>query len=731
MAIRAQIHPLGLIILALEAADKGLSLTPSPDLCYNIAVVGKERSVFKDIQKAIAAEYSGMRAKGDVAQIIQYHRIQASPGFRAAAQHIQQSLVALGLPAEVLSYPANDHNTYWGSPMFQEWEATEATLHLVEPADPTEAGGSTGKVRKLADFSECTTSLIQRSAPADNVEAELVLLEEGEEEQEYAGLDLRGKVVMTKGDLERVRYLAVEKHGATGILFDGMHESPPVYQRIDHPDLLRYTSFWWRARDKPCFGFVVTPRVGEDLRKLIKSKQREGKPPLLVRAYVASRLYDGQMEVVSALIPGETEEEVVVVAHLCHPQPSANDNASGSAAVIELARTLQRLIGSGRLPRPRRGIRLLWVPEMTGTFAYLASNAQSIQHMIAGVNLDMVGENQDVCGSVFIVEATPAAMPSFATDLLDRMREEWLEGAQSLGGSASYPLFRHTVNPFSGGSDHYIFSDPTVGVPMPMLIQWPDKFWHTSGDTLEKVDPRMLAVSGGLATTYAYFLANAGRREVDWLGYEMLARFRARLARTAQGALTDALAAKNAVELSSAAASLTKGVAFVCDRQREALRTLLRLAPQATALVGDLQAEVDRTLDHELERSTAALKRQGQELGLPGVPPAPQAEPDRWDKQAATLVPGRLFPGPVSPDAYLHLLTPAEREETYSWQKEHRAVYHSMATVANYWVDGKRTVAQIADLVELETGKRNVQVLVRHYRLLARLEQMSLRTVPA
>jgi len=677
--------------------------------------------MFKHIQQAVVAEYSGVRAKGDVAGIIQYHRIQASPGFRAAAQHVQQVVAALGLPAEVYSYPANDRTAYWGSPMFQEWEATEATLHLIQPAE---------QARKLADFSEVKTSLIQRSMPVDNIEAEVVLLEDGEEEREYEGLDVQGKLVMTKGDLERVQYLAVGKHDAAGILFDGMHESPPVYQRIDHPDLVRYTSFWWRPGDKPCFGFVLSPRVGEELRKVIKAQHRDGRPPLRARAHVVSRVYDGQMEVVSALIPGETDEEVVLVAHLCHPQPSANDNASGSAALIELARTLKRLIQSGKLPRPKRSIRLLWVAEMTGTFAYLASNPQRIPHMVAGLNLDMVGESQDICGSVFIVEATPAAMPSFATDLLERMREEWLGGAHSLAGTASYPLFRHAVNPFSGGSDHYILSDPTVGVPTPMLIQWPDKFWHTSGDTLEKVDPRMLGVLGGLATTYAYFLANAGRREVDWLGLEMLARFRARLARTVQGALTDALAARNGEELALAATRLIKQAGFARDRQREALNTLLRLAPQDEGLVTGLQAQVDRTVDEELERAGAALQRQAQALGLPDVPLPVQKELDQWDKKAATLVPGRLFPGPVSPGSCMHKLASAEREEVHAWQKEHRAPYHGMATVANYWVDGKRTVAEIADLVELETGMRSTQLLLRHFELLARLELMSLRTVP-
>jgi aminopeptidase YwaD len=678
--------------------------------------------MFKDIQKAIVAEYSGLRAKGDIAEIIQYHRIQASPGFRAAAQHVQHVVSALGLPAEVYSYPADDKTAYWGWPMFQEWEAIEATLHLIEPAD---------KARKLADFSEVKTSLIQRSTSADDVEAEVVLLEDGEEEKEYEGLDVRGKVVMTQGDLDRVHYLAVGKHGAVGILFDGMHESPPVYQRIDLPDVLRYTSFWWRPGDKHCFGFVVTPRVGEELRKLIKSQRTERKPPLRVRARVVSRLYDGHLEVVSALIPGETDEEVVVVAHLCHPQPSANDNASGSAALIELARTLQRLISSGRLARPKRSIRLLWVPEMAGTFAYLASNPQRIQHMVAGLNLDMVGESQDVCGSVFIVEGTPAAMPSFATDLLDRMREEWFGGAQSLSGTTSYPLFRHTVNPFSGGSDHYVLSDPTVGVPTPMLIQWPDKFWHTSSDTLDKVDPQMLGVLGGLATTYAYFLANAGRREAGWLGNEMLARFRARLAHVVQDALTDAVAAQDGEELSKARTRLIKQAEFARDREHEALRSLLRLAAAENALVTDLQDEADRVVDHELERAKAVLKWHVQELGLADVPLSHGKEPDSSADEAATLVPGRLFPGPVSPGAYLHRLSAVEREEVHAWQKEHGTAYRGMATVANYWVDGKRTVAEIADLVELETGKRDVELLVRHYKLLAQLELMSLRTAAA
>lgn len=673
--------------------------------------------MFKDIQKAIAEEYSGARAKEFVAEIIRHHRIQASPGFRAAAERCRNLLASFGLPAEVLHFPADEKTQYWGSPMFQEWEATEATLHLIEPAE---------KARKLADYAEVKCSLIQRSMPVENLEAELVLLEDGEEENEYENLDLQGKVVLTKGDLDRVQELAVSKHGAVGIIFDGMRESPPIRQRIDLPDAVQYTSFWWRPGDKKCFGFVLSPRAGEDLRKLIKSQQREGKPPVKVRAKVVSRLYDGQIEVVSALIPGEMDEEVVVVAHLCHPQPSANDNASGSAALLELARTLQRLIQNGKLSPPKRSIRLLLVPEMTGTYAYLATHEEEIPRMVAGINLDMVGQNQDLCGSVFIIEGTPAAMPSFATDLLERMREEWMGQAQSLSGSSSYPLFRHTITPFSGGSDHYILSDPTVGVPTPMLIQWPDKFYHTSEDTLDKVDPRMLAVLGGLATTYAYFVANAGPREADWLGHEMLARFKSRLARSVQDTVTDALTTKSGEELARAAARLAKKAEFIVDREREAMRSLLRLAPEEEWLIHELYQAVNHAMQQEMERANRVLQRHARQLGLPEIPAPPQKEADEWEKQAATMIPTRLFRGPVSPDAYMYKLAPQEKEEAYAWMKEHRRQYYGMSTVANYWANGNRTVAEIADLVELETGQRNVQLLVKHFHLLAKLELMAL-----
>jgi len=671
--------------------------------------------MFKKSFEAVREEFSGQAAKGYVIDIARYHRMQASPGFRQAAHYCLERLREAGVQAEILTFPADEKTQYWSARMFQEWEATEATLHLLEPEDER---------RKLADFRDCPISLIQRSAPFEG-EAEVVLLEDGEEEAEYEGLDLRDKVVLTKGDLDRVRQLAVEKRGAVGIISDGMRETPPVRARMDLPDALQYTSFWWTGQEKKCFGFVLSPREGEKLRGLIKKRVQDGQPPVKVRARVVSRLYDGEIEVVSALIPGGMDQEVVIIAHLCHPRPSANDNASGSAAALEIARTLQKLVDEGRLAPPRRGIRFLWVPEMTGTYAYLATHEDEIERLVAGINLDMVGQNQELCGSSFLIECPSQALPSFAPPLLERLREELLGEISAFGGTGSYALFRYAVTPFSGGSDHYILSDPSVEVPTPMIIQWPDKFYHTSQDTPDKVDPAMLSRVGSLAATYAYFLANAGQGEATWLGYEMVARFKRDIVRIVQEKVTEAthlsLEEEGADKLGETIARLRKKAAYLLEREQQALASLRRLASEIA--VEGWQEEVAEFARQELARGEAAIRVCVSERDW--AEPA-ERERDEWEEKAAAVVPRRLYRGPTSLRPYLNQLSEEERERWWQMRKERKRVFYTLPTLAEYWSNGKLSLLEIADLIELETGQRDVELLVEYFQMLGKLNLVEL-----
>jgi len=671
--------------------------------------------LFKPILETIQREFSGQAAKDQVAIISQYHRIQASPGYRDAATHCQCYLTAQGVLAVIHAFPATDATRYWSSNLFREWDASEAVLHLIK---------EDGAEEKLADYRDTKISLIQRSTSFDG-EVDVVVLEDGEEEADYDGLDVAGKIVLTRGDINRVYQLAVVRRGAVGILFDGIRTVAPIREPMDLPDARQYTSFWWSEGDQPCFGFVLSPRQGLHLRRRAAEKE---KPVPRVRAHVQSHLYDGMFEVVSALIEGETEEEVILTAHLCHPQHSCNDNASGSAAALEIARTLNTLIQQGKLPRPKRSIRFLWVPEMTGTYAYLATHEGDIPQMIAGLNLDMVGENQDLCKSSFLIEQPPMSMPSFAPTLIERIREDIMSGTRSHSGMGGYPLFRHAVTPFSGGSDHYILSDPSVGVPTPMLIQWPDKFYHTSEDTLDKVDPAMLAAVGNLAATYLYFLANAGTAEATWLGYEMAAHYRRSLTKTMQAIITDAMATGTGPKLSDLNTRVQAKDGFMRHHAQQAVASLTRLSQDVGNFVAGLQQQIENFTTEEVGLTSEAIRRRGKALGINTLAEPSDKEEDAWDTRARHLIPCRLYRGPVNPGRLISRLSQEEQDTWHRLLKEHAEAPRVLPVVALFWADGQRTLYQIAELVELETGHRDTELLVRYFEFLAQVELIELKS---
>jgi hypothetical protein len=638
-------------------------------------------------------EVSGAAAKNLVARISQWHRIQASPMYREAAEWVDSTLRGWGIHSQVERYPAREGALAWGEPMFQEWWCDEATLHLVEPD---------GSERRLCDYRAVPLSLMPRSSAAEG-EYEVVAIEGGDRPEDYEGVDVRGRLLLTRKLPMAVHHLAIERFGAAGLIFDGMRSVPEVCPPGDLQDDIQYASWWWWGGETRAFGFAVTPRVGAELRRKIA---RRGQP-LRVRALVRSHFADGTIENVSALIPGETSEEVVITAHLCHPAPFANDNASGAAAAMEAARAISSLIAAGKLPRPKRGIRFVWMPEMTGTYAYLASHEADLPRMVAGLNLDMVGEDQEQTGSSWLLIRTSDALPSFAAPLLEALREGYFGQAHSFSGQGEFPLFRHAVVPFSNGSDHYIFGDPSVGVPAPMLIQWPDRFYHTTADTLDRVDPRSLARSAALAATYAYFMASAGAREVGWLARELNYPFEIRLARKLQSASTAALGGA-----APEGPDWARRVAFRLDRHEAALESLKRL---------DAVFDPQPWREQARAIAEAAWARAGDVLGDWRVgEPAALAEAD------AGLVPVRRYRGPVSLRPHLRRLPPQEREAAQATIRAHGEFMDLPADVALYWADGKRTLAEILDLTELETDVRDAAGLAAFFRLLARLELVEL-----
>jgi aminopeptidase YwaD len=660
--------------------------------------------MIEPVMAILRERFSGVRAAEHVAELVQHHRIQASPGFRAAAHYCLEQLKGAGIDAELLSFRASEEVSYWSLPLFSEWKARAAALDLISPAEAA---------RSLADFSRNKISLIQHSAPA-GAEADIVVLEDGEKEEDYQDLDVSGKVVVTKGDLDIVRHLAVEERGAIGIIFDGMRETPPVRGRFDLPNARQYTSFWWQAGVKKCFGFVIPPAVGVWLRDLTRGRRERGETPPRVSAHVDTDFVDGEMEVVSALLPGERQDEIVIIAHLCHPQPSANDNASGAAVALEGALTLGWLIREGVLPKPQRSIRLLLVPEIRGTCAYFATDPERASRMLVGLNLDMVGQDQSKCGSSFIIERPPDASASYAPDLLEFIRER-LDRAPAFSGEPELPLYREASTRFSGGSDHAILSDPLVGVPTPMIIQWPDRFYHTDQDTIDKVDPEALRRVGVLSGTYAYFLAQAGEEEVRWMALEYVARHKRRLLEFLQESLSRAFTSGEAS--ASLISFLERKVDYLSDRGQAALETLRRLE----------EVEIDGYAEEM--REFAVAERRKARYVLAGL--APQ---EREDEERAPALPEerdwileRKTPGPVSVTRDFGRLSPEERRIWLKLSRDYKGKTMTLRSLLLFWADGRRRLSEIVELIEMETGWRAAEFIGTYAELLGGLGQVDLR----
>jgi len=682
--------------------------------------------MFKEVFKKLQGEISGTIALNHVAEIARHHRIQASPGFRAAARYAADTLRSYGLMTEVLEYPADGKTRYWSAVMHEEWDAKEAELRIVEPKE---------EARVLARYLENKISLIQRSCPTPKggVEAELVVLENGEEEEEYKKLDVREKIVLTKGEVGRVYSLAVEKHGAAGIIYDGIRTILPVRPEHELDDALAYTSFWWTKGMKPAFGFVLSPREGARLRALAKKLEKEGKAVKLY-SKVGSSIYSGKIENVSALIEGETDEEVVVVAHLCHPQPSANDNASGSGAAMEAARALHALISKGELTKPKRSIRFTLVPEMTGSYAFLATNEEKIPKMVVAINLDMVGENQTLCGGPLIVEKPPEAMSAYVSDLLVAIFEELKMEAKNLAGTTSYALFKHAVSPYSGGSDHAIYSDPSVGIPCPMIIQWPDKFYHTSWDTVDKVDPEMLRKVSLLTATYAYFIANAGMDDALWLSYGVASNFKGEVASLVQKDVTAVFEeAKKQEEpskfIGGSLKRLKQKVEYRRDRAVERLFSTKRLVKGKEEAfekaLSILSGEINKAAKEGYRNGERALKDYAALIGALPL----RSEVKRktaLEKRAEKMVARKVYRGPISTREALAKMSEEDREALRKFQREHRES-SGVTSPALYWTNGERNVLEVSKLVELETGKSDLEYLVGYYEFLEKMRVIEIK----
>ncbi len=459
----------------------------------------------KDIA-AFAHEVNGDTAKRNLEGVVQFHRQRGSRGFHSAAELVAERAKAYGLTdVEILHLPADGKRLYGTQRSRMGWDADKGVLSEVRE----------GKETIVANFADMPVALAEDSESAE-VTAELVDVGNGDSEADYAGKDVKGKIVLVAHQADGAQDLAVGRFGALGMVSYAPNQA--TAWSGENQEQVR-----WGHLDSfsahPTFAFMVSQGAG----KAYKARLAAGEK-IRLHASVQAGQHASNYDIVTATIPGADpklrDEEIAFSCHLDHQKPGANDNASGCVSILESARTLQALIGSGAIVRPPRTIRFIWPPEIEGSTSLLNARPEFARRIKAVIHMDMVGGGP-VTQSIFHVTRGPASLPSPIHDLAWSVAK-WVNAQTyqfAATGKSDYPLVASTGgkeplraedSAFEMGSDHEVYQDASFGIPAIYLNDWPDRYIHTNLDRAENIDASKLQRVAFIGAVTGYALARDG-----------------------------------------------------------------------------------------------------------------------------------------------------------------------------------------------------------------------------
>jgi len=576
--------------------------------------------------RAIINEASGERAQQTILEMVPYQRVrhrEEYTGHFRESDVMAHSAQAFGFSnVEIESFPANQRS----------WFSEQAELWMLEPEQ-----------RKLYDIHDVALSAMSGSESGD-VTAEVVDVGIGGRAEDFAGKDVAGKIVLGSGSANALQRLGVFERGALGVL------SYNLLRGDFDPDQIVSTSISANApRGKtPGFGWAIAPRVAREIAARLGRGEK-----VKLRSLIKSETFDGELETVHAVIPGDgsSSQAIILSGHLFegYIKQGANDDNSGCAATLEMGRTLLTLMQQGKLPRPKRDIHFLWVPEISGTNAWLAKHTDIKARIIADLNFDMEGLGLRAGGAMWLMMRTPDSFPTFLNDVgasvlefianLNRERVRYRHHGYKftwpvIAPNGSQDPFYAAVEKYYGASDHATYMQH--GIPALMFNTWPDPWYHSSHDTPDKMDTTQFKRAAVVGAGAAYVLAAADDAMAARVAAESLSRGTERMGvaeRKALSYLTDATAA---AALPAAYRDARTTVAHQTAVEKEVVQTaavLFAKPEEGAKQMAPLAALVEQRATALQAEAQALFALRAAQLGVSSAePPMTDAEKEasRW-----------------------------------------------------------------------------------------------------
>ena len=590
----------------------------------------------------------------DVRTIWETDRWFTFPKFEETAKNVAAIMHRSGLEdVEIGNGPADGvtQSGFWTMPL--AWDISVGTLEIIDPPVPAD-------MRVLADYQRVPTSIGMWSGPTPKggTTAEVVLAS-----GDWKDADLKAKLVLGP-PLGSKRALA--KAGALGLISE-RSENRALLDERGWVNSFGDNGWSFTKGSAPLVCFSITPRQSDLLHDLLN------RGPVKVRANVDSRYYAGVYPYVTGVIrgtDGANAEEVLSLGHLF--EQGANDNATGVASIIGAAATLMRLINEEKLPRPKRTIRVLGMSECYGMLHYLEQYKDRAKRTIAAMCIDAPAGKQTLAGTEYTWVLNPQSASSYVDSFVLHVAAEYFP---SVGRTSAWSEHR-------SGTDNYL-GDPTIGIPTVLPRGgYGVHAHHNSYDTPALVDPKSLHNLEVMNATYAYFIASAGPAEKRWLAEVAMSNGYTRMAAATETILDQIAAAESADRLAGLLYQGREKIDYSASRAEQAVRSV--------AIQGVDASGLSFFCEQQKKRVEIAVEERARILGLGKIQPAVSKK----NAEAETIVVRRKRVGTITLDDL-----PQDEREGYP-----AASFWSVPVAALYWCDGKRNLAEVIRLTELETG---------------------------
>ena len=547
------------------------------------------------LMDTLSAELSGALAVETTRKLTRFYRSAGSSGYHRATDLVAQTLSSYGIEHTRQTYPFDGKTTFLGSTMPLAWEPFGAELTMIHPS-----------TEHLVSFDEAPSCLVWWSKPTPDAGAEYEVIDAGtgERQADFEGKDVRGKAVFARGTRDtdsweswmRVANLARE-NGAAGIITDYLlRQAPPHRTRESLPEavqLLRFppefTSLWGLA-----INYLASQKLAAALAQ----------GPVKVFAAIQCRTFVGEGVNLTASIRGSElpHESVYFCAHLTAATKPAANCAQGVALATEVARTFQTLIEQGKLPRPRRSLKFLFLAEGNGSSYFFDRHPEAAKRILLAFNYCSVGHAQDKVDSALMFYRVPDSAPSFVNDFCSTLLAETPKETNWVGNTdRRIPLLNFVEVPFIARSDNGIWNQRKV--PTPMIMSSPDRYFHTQFLTADKSDPRVFRRAGIATAAAAYEIADAGEQRAAEILLQIKSRGAYRISQVA-AALVRQLIDASSVD----GGTDTRGA--ILDRALREVRYLLARDGAAAETVMQLVRNDSRQVQQQVGAGTEAVKRQ-------------------------------------------------------------------------------------------------------------------------